>query len=146
MSGRPKPGRGDEAEQLRQLTREAHEAAQELREATRDYKATIAGARAEVQGELQAYMRAEVDKGIAILAAIVERQEVYINANLQDVYEKVKQWESALVLKMRKIDHMVQGILADPERAMAAAVAGEQLIRAAGHEGAAEWYRNLGTE
>jgi hypothetical protein len=43
VSGRPKPGRPDEAEQLRQLIREAHEAAQELRAAVKDTRAVIQG-------------------------------------------------------------------------------------------------------
>jgi hypothetical protein len=52
MSGRPKPGRDDAAEQLRELIREAHSAAKDLRAAIREVRAVADEASAAVNAKV----------------------------------------------------------------------------------------------
>lgn len=93
MSGRAKPGRGDEAEQLRELIRQAHEAAQNVRAAMREYGVLVQAARGEVITELQEYMRAQVDIGIATLTAVIEEKDERVIKRVQDVADQLDIWE-----------------------------------------------------
>jgi hypothetical protein len=67
VSGRPKPGRGDEAEQLRELTRQAHEAAQHLSAVLREYREAVAISAAPLVLQLQEYLGAQVKLGTEAL-------------------------------------------------------------------------------
>lgn len=60
MSGRPRPGRGDAAEQLRELTREAHAAAKDLRLAIRETREEAARLQASHQAAAAAAAAAAV--------------------------------------------------------------------------------------
>lgn len=94
MSGRPKPGRGDEAGQLRQLIREAHEAAQDIKAAMREYGVLVETARAEVISELQQYMREQVDSGVAALTAVIEEKDKQVIERVRQVAGQLDEWES----------------------------------------------------
>jgi Sec-independent protein translocase protein TatA len=78
VSGRPKPGRpapGSEAEQLRELTREAHEAARDLRQALREAR--------EETHQLQADHVAALGETMAAAGAAVSEELENAAAHLQ---------------------------------------------------------------
>lgn len=101
MSGRPKPGRSDEAEQLHQLTREAHEAAQEVKAAMRDYRVLVETARGEMISELQQYMREQVAIGFAALTAVIEEQDKQVIERVRQVAGQLDEWESDVRRRIR---------------------------------------------
>jgi hypothetical protein len=106
MSGRPKPGRGDEAEQLRQLTREAHEAAQAIHAAIREYQEVIKVTHDELLERLEANLRREVDAGMAALNKHMKDQDTALQGRLLSAFAAFGAAEEAVRDRMRKL-HLI---------------------------------------